>query len=285
MPRKAESDVEEDAVIEEEDTQEDQENADDEEGSVDQDDSDDLVDEDPDDDSDDDQEDELDPALIEFADKNGMSETEARSIGNWPGVAAVIAARKQQKADEKKEPEDDPFVLKLTDEEIAELPPSIARELGRIAKAAKAGIESAKEKVGPLEEHLRVLTGEIQRIRQKEAFEVFNDWCDRQDESYGLGTKDKPNPKRRAKIWNKGGDLGKKSPTLTIEDASNIALNSLFKGKQNQKARRDLVKAAKKHSESAVGRASTVRSPVGKNGTRKTSVDSVRALYRKAGMV
>ena len=281
MPKKQETDVDENSVQDEETELQDHENADTEE-TEDTVEHDEALDEEvevtaP-------SEDEIEPELLALAQSiGGMSESQARSRGRR-SLLAYLEAKAGLERDRVKEPEEDPFMLKLDPEVVAELPEPLVKELGRIAKAAKDGIKSARDEVGSIKDKLVSMSAFIEQKRVESAFENFMKWCDKYDPET-LGTDDEPNKKAREKLFKEAVRLSNKSPELSIPDACSIAYNNVFKGKRNQQARRKLAEAAKKHSDSAVGRGSTVRQPEKTNGTRQASIESVRALFRSYGVV
>jgi hypothetical protein len=237
---------------------------------------------DPDEDGDE-EEDETDQALIEAAAKYGITEAQANAMG-WAGVSAVAAAQGQQRSDAKV-PEDDPFELKLTEDEIADLPPAMARELGRIAKAAKDGIASTKEEIAPLKAEIAVFRQRAQREYEEKGFRAFHSWCDNQKDD-ALGTSEKPKHKMRKKLYEEAVKVASGAPTLSVEDVCEVAYKKVLKTNPKQKANKALQKAAEKatrQADAGVGRGASVRRASSNGRTQAAAVDRVRLLLRGSG--
>lgn len=235
-------------------------------------------------------EDEIEPELMLMATAGGMTEVEAIRMGRT-ALMSYLAARSQLRPDEKKEPEEDPFALKLDPEVAAELSPVLLQEIKRIAIASRDGIKAARDEVAPLKAEVENLRRKAQENEEQRNFNALQDWCDQQKDSdlgdsrdEGLGEKQK---KVRFKMWKEilrvRGNL-RADARIPVSDVCEIAYSKVFKGKRKQQARRKVAKEATRQSESAVGRASTVKRPPGTDGTKKTSEESVRALFRSTGM-
>ena len=235
-------------------------------------------------------EDEIEPELIGLATAGGdMTEAEARARGRI-GLLAYLDARARLKSDEKKKPEEDPFVLNLDPEIAADLPPALVQEMKRLAKASRDGIKAARDEIEPLKAEVETFRKMAQAEVEQRNFNALQDWCDQQkDDDLGDSrSKDltEKQKKIRWKMWKEV--LGVRSNLradahIAVSDVCEIALNKVFKGKRKQQARRKVAKAATRQSESAVGRASTVKPQPGKNNTRRTSEESVGALLRGRG--
>lgn len=282
MAKNDENIVDENAVDDE--NKNDQENADNEEVETDDDQDDkstktiDRVDDDLDDDDDAETE-VLEPELVALAMAQGMTRADAESRSRI-SLLSYLEAKARLMKEKEKEPESDPFILKIDPDVLEALPAPLVSEINRIAQAARDGIKSARDEVGPLKAQVEQLVMHTRDAIARESFDAFIRWCDDQDDDW-LGSQEKSNHKNREKLLSKVQALGKASPSLSVEDACEIAYRKMFKGKRRQQARREVAEAAAKQSSNAIGRgASTTRASV--NGsTTQASVQRLRELFRK----
>ena len=298
MPRKPKSEVEDDVALDDKTEAQAEDSVD-----VNPDDTveptepldDDLGIEDPEDPGGSEEEEEINPELIALAVAQGM--TEADAVANATamgqrGFLSYLAARPRLRPDDKKEPEKDPFVLNLSPEEAADLSPALRQEMKRRAAASRDGIKAARDEVAPLKAEIGKLRKVAEAETEQRNLNSLQNWCNQQKDG-DLGDSreadlTKKQEKFRFEMWKevlKYRSNLKPDAFVAVDDVCEIALNKVFKGKRKQQARRNVTKAATEQSESAVGRASTVKRPPESKCTQKTSEESVRALFQKAGMV